>query len=119
METMDVQPGVNPYELEIALVDDLKPGDVAVLATGGSSRIARWGCLLSTASTARGAASCVTDGFVRDILEIRQVRLLVFTAGNAPLDSKGRGQFQAIDVPVLCDGLHPATWCLATPTALS
>lgn len=40
METIDVQPGVIPYELEIALVDDLKPGDVPVLATGGSRRIA-------------------------------------------------------------------------------
>jgi len=108
METAQVEPGVNPYELEIALIDDLKPGDVAVLATGGSSRIAPWGSLLSTASTARGAAGCVTDGFVRDILEIRQLRLPVFAAGIAPLDSKGRGQIQAIDVPVLCDGVRVA-----------
>lgn len=108
METVDVQPGVNPYELEIALVDDLKPGDVAVLATGGSSRIAPWGSLLSTASIARGAAGCVTDGFVRDILDIRKLGLPVFAAGVAPLDSKGRGQIQAIDVPVVCDGVRVA-----------
>ena len=30
METAHVDPGVNPYELEIAIVDDLKPGNVAV-----------------------------------------------------------------------------------------
>lgn len=106
METAHVEPGTNPYELEIAIVDDLKPGDVAVFACGGSSRIAPWGSLLSTATRARGAAGCVTDGFVRDILEIRELQLPVFHGGIAPLDSKGRGQIQAVDVPVICDGVR-------------
>jgi regulator of RNase E activity RraA len=105
METAYVDERENPYELEIAIVDDLKPGDVAVFACGGSSRIAPWGSLLSTATRARGAAGCVTDGFVRDILEIRALQLPVFHGGIAPLDSKGRGQIQAIDVPVVCGGV--------------
>ena len=51
--------GENPYEVEIALVDDLAPDDVVVLACGGpTDRIAPWGELLSTASRARGAAGC-------------------------------------------------------------
>lgn len=108
MEVPFVADGVNPYELEIAIVDDLKPGDVAVFACGGSSRIAPWGSLLSTATTARGAAGCVTDGFVRDILGIRELNLPVFHAGIAPLDSKGRGQIQAVDVPVIVDGVRIA-----------
>jgi regulator of RNase E activity RraA len=109
METAHVEPGTNPYELEIAIVDDLKPGDVAVFACGGSSRIAPWGSLLSTATRARGAAGCVTDGFVRDILEIKDnLKLPVFHGGVAPLDSKGRGQIQAVDVPVICDGVRVA-----------
>jgi len=106
MESPHVAPGANPYELEIALVDDLKPGDIAVFACGGSTRIAPWGSLLSTATRARGGAGCITDGFVRDVLEIRQMKLPVFAAGIAPLDSKGRGQIVAIDVPVLCGGVH-------------
>ncbi len=109
MEMPYVEEGVNPYELEIALVDDLKPGDVAVFACGGSSRIAPWGSLLSTATVVRGAAGCVTDGFVRDILEIRRLKLPVFNAGIAPLDSKGRGQIQAVDVPVICGGVRVST----------
>lgn len=103
-----ISPGTNPYELEIAIVDDLKPGDVAVFACGGSSRIAPWGSLLSTATRARGAAGCVTDGFVRDILEIKALQLPVFHGGIAPLDSKGRGQIVAADVPVLCGGVRIA-----------
>jgi regulator of RNase E activity RraA len=106
MEVAHIDPDVNPYELEIAIVDDLKPGDVAVFACGGSSRIAPWGSLLSTATRARGAAGCVTDGFVRDILEIRRMGLPVFNAGIAPLDSKGRGHIAAVDVPVICAGVR-------------
>jgi regulator of RNase E activity RraA len=106
MEWPHVTPGENPYELEITIVDDLKPGDIAVFACGGSSRIAPWGSLLSTATRARGAAGCVTDGFVRDVVDIRQMKLPVFAGGIAPLDSKGRGIIQAIDVPVICGGVR-------------
>jgi 4-hydroxy-4-methyl-2-oxoglutarate aldolase len=104
-EVDGVEPGVNPYELEIALVDDLKPGDVAVLATNGSKKIAPWGSLLSTATRVRGAAGCVTDGFVRDVKEIRAMQLPVFAGGIAPLDSKGRGHIVAVDVPVVVEGV--------------
>src|SRR5690349_1649514 len=44
----------NPYELEIALIDDLTRDEVAVFGCGGSSRIAPWGELLTTAARARG-----------------------------------------------------------------
>src|SRR5215210_1552602 len=83
-----VQAGINPYELEIALVDDLRPGEIPVLACGASGRIAPWGELLSTASLARGAAGCVTDGLVRDVKRIREMCFPVFHGGIGPLDSK-------------------------------
>ncbi len=107
-EVYSVVPGDNPYALEIALVDDLQPGDVAVLGCGGSSRIAPWGELLSTAARARGAAGCLTDGFVRDIKFIRQMKFPVFHGGIAPLDSKGRGKVAEIDVPIRCGGVAVA-----------
>ena len=104
-EVYSLVAGDNPYALEIALVDDLKPGDVAVLGCGGSTRIAPWGELLSTAARARGAAGCLTDGFVRDIKPIRRMRFPVFHGGIAPLDSKGRGKVAEIDVPIRCAGV--------------
>jgi regulator of RNase E activity RraA len=100
--------GENPYELEIALVDDLGPGDVAVFGCAGSRRIAPWGELLSTAARARGAAGCVTDGMVRDIRVIRALGFPVFHGGIAPLDSKGRGKVAEIDVPIRCGGVAVA-----------
>jgi len=98
-------PGENPYEVEIALVDDLQPGDVVVLACHGpTERIAPWGELLSTASVARGAAGCVTDGLVRDVKQIRELRFPVFCGGIGPLDTKGRARMVDLDVPVMCAG---------------
>lgn len=100
-----VPPGHNPYELEIALIDDLRSGDVTVLGCGRSGRIAPWGELLTTASLARGARGCVTDGLVRDVNAIRQLKFPVFHGGIGPLDSKGRGEVCAIDVPIECAGV--------------
>jgi 4-hydroxy-4-methyl-2-oxoglutarate aldolase len=106
MNTYSVQDDENPYEIEIALVDDLKPGDVAVLACNGPTlRIAPWGELLSTAARCRGAVGCVTDGLVRDIRAIRKMNFPVFHGGVGPLDSKGRGKMMARDVPVDCGGV--------------
>ncbi len=106
MNSYSVQQGENPYELEIALIDDLGPGDVAVLACDGpTERLAPWGELLSTAARCRGAAGCVTDGLVRDIRAIRRMNFPVFHGGIGPLDSKGRGKMMAMDVPVMCGGV--------------
>lgn len=95
----------NPYELEIALVDDLGPGDVAVFSCGTSGRIAPWGALLSTAAEVRGAVGAVMDGLVRDIRDIRKMKFPVFHVGICPLDSKGRGRIVEVDTTIKCDGV--------------
>ena len=106
MPVYQVAPGENPYEVEIALVDDLKPGDVAVLACGGpTERIAPWGELLSTASHCRGAEGCVTDGLVRDVRQIRAMGFALFHGGIGPLDTKGRARMVEMDTPVECGGV--------------
>ncbi len=105
MPVYSVEPDENPYEVEIALIDDLKPGDIAVLACDGpTTRIAPWGELLTTASRMRGATGCVTDGLVRDVRHIRAMQFPVFHGGIGPLDSQGRGKMMAMDVPVRCGG---------------
>jgi regulator of RNase E activity RraA len=106
MPAYEVREGENPYEVEIALVDDLKAGDVPVLACNGpTQRIAPWGELLSTAAQARGAAGCITDGLVRDVRQIREMRFPVFHGGIGPLDTKGRARMVQRDVPVECAGV--------------
>jgi regulator of RNase E activity RraA len=112
MEVHHHDPDSNPYALEIALVDDLKPDDVCVLGCPKGRRIAPWGELLSTAARARGAAGCVTDGLVRDVRVIRSMRFPVFAGGIGPTDSRGRGQVMQTDVPIRCGGarVSPGDW---------
>ncbi len=105
MEVYHVPEGVNPYELEIALIDSLKKDEIPVFACSNPVRVAPWGELLSTASKYRGAAGALMDGCVRDIKPIRKMGFPVFHGGIAPLDSKGRGKIMAIDVPIECAGV--------------
>ena len=105
MPVFHVDPAINPYEREIELIDGLQADEVVVLACGDSGRIAPWGELLTTACLARKAAGCVTDGLVRDIRQIAQMRFPVFHGGVGPLDSKGRGKVMEIEVPVMCAGV--------------
>lgn len=107
MPAYQLREGENPYEVEIALVDDLAPGDVVVLACGGpTERIAPWGELLSTAAKARGASGCVTDGLVRDVRQIRAMGFPVFHGGIGPLDTKGRARMVERDTAVECAGVR-------------
>ncbi len=109
MPTYSLRDGENPYEVEIALVDDLKAQEVIVLACNGpTDRLAPWGELLSTAAQARHAAGCVTDGMVRDVRQIREMGFPVFHGGIGPLDTKGRGRMVERDVPVQCAGVSIA-----------
>ena len=105
MEVYHTEPGVNPYQLEMDLVDSLAPNEVPVFACNNSSRVAPWGELLSTAAQVRGASGAVMDGCVRDTRAIRAMAFPVFHGGVAPLDTKGRARVMAIDVPVDCAGV--------------
>jgi regulator of RNase E activity RraA len=105
MEVYHCEPGTNPYELEIELLDSLKAGEVPVFACANPARIAPWGELLSTAARARGAAGALMDGCTRDIKAIRAMKFPVFHGGIAPLDSKGRGRIMTLDTPVACGGV--------------
>jgi len=101
--------GRNPYALEMDLIDSLKPGQIAVLGCDGpTDRIAPWGELLTTASMARGAAGCLTDGLVRDVRRIRELKFPLFHGGIGPLDTKGRAEMMAMDEPIEIAGVRVA-----------
>lgn len=108
MEVDEHEPGTNPYELEIALIDSLARDEIPVFACCNPARIAPWGELLSTAAQVRGAAGALMDGAVRDIKAIRAMNFPVFHGGIGPLDTKGRGRVMALDVPVRCAGVKVA-----------
>jgi len=96
----------NPYDVEIEAVDALKPGDVMVACTNGSTRTCLWGELLSTAAMARGATGCVIDGHTRDALQIMKMGFPLFCTGFRPVDSSYRSMVIDHSVPVMVGGVR-------------
>ena len=94
-----------PYQQEIAAVDSLKQDDVLICSTNGSTRICFWGELLSTAALTRGARGAVIEGFIRDARQIMAMGFPIFTTGLSPVDSNGRGDVVAYNVPIECGGV--------------
>lgn len=99
----------DPYGAEIAFVDSLRAGDVAVHSTDYAGTNAPWGELMSTIAQRNGAVGCVCDSQVRDCVRIIALGFPVYYAGIRPLDSLGRARIMACDVPVRCGEVlvHP------------
>jgi 4-hydroxy-4-methyl-2-oxoglutarate aldolase len=95
----------DPYGLEIDGMDSLKPGDVAVHSTDASGTNAPWGELMSTIAKRNGAVGCVCDSQIRDCVRIIEMNFPVYCTGIRPVDSKGRGRVEALDVPIQCGGV--------------
>jgi 4-hydroxy-4-methyl-2-oxoglutarate aldolase len=99
----------DPYGAEIAAVDSLRPGDVAVHSTDYAGTNAPWGELMSTVAKRNGAVGCVCDSQIRDCVRIIEMGFPVYYAGIRPLDSMGRAKVMAYDVPIRCGEVvvHP------------
>lgn len=65
-------------------VDRAKAGSVLVIDAGGTERAAVWGGTSSIACMKRGVRGCVTNGSVRDVDEMVEMRFPVFAAGVCP-----------------------------------
>jgi 4-hydroxy-4-methyl-2-oxoglutarate aldolase len=107
VDVYEVRP--DPYDKEIASTDALRPGDVLVVSTNGSTRIVYWGELLSTAAQVRGGHGAVIDGLTRDVRRIQAMGFPVFARGYKPMDSKGRGLVVDYNCPLQCGDVrvHP------------
>ena len=92
----------------IAAVGDSRPGDVLVAATGFHSGAAVTGDLLLGVARNRGVAGFVTDGYVRDLVDLLALGLPVFAAGVTP-NSPGRRGPGAVGAPIVCGGRAVAT----------
>ena len=95
-----------PYTTQIAAIDALRPGDVAVQATGGQEDAAYWGELFSNAALGRGARGVVIDGYHRDTRKILELGFPIFSTGARPLDISGRAEAVSFGRPVVCGGVR-------------
>lgn len=85
-------------------VDAAAPGDVIVVAAGGSLDRALIGELMAGRAAARGVAGIVIDGAVRDARDIGDMRFPVFARGVTPAGPyrNGPGTHQ---IPVAVGGV--------------
>ena len=90
------------YRGEIEALEGLAPGDVMVVSTCPGSY---WGELLATASRHLGAVGVVADAYTRDTATLVEMGFSTFIAGISPLDSLGRTDVDAYDVPIECGGV--------------
>jgi 4-hydroxy-4-methyl-2-oxoglutarate aldolase len=94
-----------PYTGEIGALDDVRPGEIILVAAGGSTRAACWGELFSTAARARGARGTLIDGYCRDASRIAALGYPVWCRGMLPLDCKGRTAITAWRQAAVVGGL--------------
>ena len=105
----------NPYEGEIAAIDSLKPGEVAVHSTDLTLYGAAWGELFSIAAKNRGARGTIIDGSCRDVRKIYDVEFPAFAVGFKPTDSNGRNIVVDMDCTIMCGEVmvHPGELVMA------
>jgi regulator of RNase E activity RraA len=105
----------DPYGAAIDYLDTLKPGELAVVATGPNDISAFWGELFSAAAKGRGAMGMVCDGPLRDTESIIPLEFPVFCASMRPIDYKGRMRVAEVRGVVVCGGVevHPGDAVMA------
>ena len=84
-----------------------KPGDVLVMDLGGDGGSAHWGELTSLSAQTRGLAGLVTDGPVRDQLDIAELGFPVFSHGFVPTGTV-KATLGLLNGLVVCGGVSVA-----------
>ncbi len=91
------------YALQI--LDEAPAGSVLVYVLENGLEIAGIGNLMATTAKVRGLAGAVIDGGARDVDEIEEIGLPVWSRSVTPATSVGRYVSVAKQVPVVCGGI--------------
>jgi 4-hydroxy-4-methyl-2-oxoglutarate aldolase len=86
-----------------AAVAQSEPGDVVVAATSGFTGAAVVGDLLLGIARNRGVVGFITDGMVRDLVDLEALGMPVFAMGVTP-NSPGRRGPGTVGLPIVCGG---------------
>jgi len=94
----------NPFNLAIELLDNLKPGEVAVCSSDRLLETGIMGELSATNMRKHGGRGCIVDGYTRDGRKIIQHRFPTFARGTSPINTIERVAVVEYDCPVICGG---------------
>jgi 4-hydroxy-4-methyl-2-oxoglutarate aldolase len=99
----------------LEILDQAEPGSVLVYVMQDGLEIAAMGNLMATTAKVRGLEGVVIDGAVRDITEIRQIGLPVWSRRVSPATSVGRMVSVDKQIPVMCAGVmvNPGDYIVA------
>ncbi|MEU9371656.1 hypothetical protein AB0D71_44975 [Streptomyces avermitilis] len=91
-----------------AAIDLAQPGDIVVVAAGGSKERSCFGGVTAEHMQSRGITGVLVDGMVRDVTELRRIAFPTVARGTTPLnyDYPAGQEDGAVNVPVDIDGIR-------------
>jgi regulator of RNase E activity RraA len=90
----------------VAMIDNARPGEVAIIVVENGLDVAGVGGLMATAAKTRNLAGIMVDGGARDIAEVRALGLPLYSRSVVPSSSVGRWASVANNIPVQCAGVQ-------------
>ena len=87
------------------ILDTVRPNDVIVYDNGGRPHFL-WGSCINVQGVAMGLAGIVTDGGTRDIYDLRQQPLPIFTRHDSSVPHTQEIELAEVNGPVVCGGVQ-------------
>ena len=99
----------DPLTAQCKVVDQLSEGEVYVLVIRGDRNCAVFGELFGNGVLGRKGNGVLTNGYARDIKQLKEMNFPLFYGGTNPRTSKGRCEIDECQIPVVLDGvtIHP------------